>query len=1177
MGEKKNGKVIGKALKIVGRTILIIVVALVALLFCAVKFLESKELSPMAERIANDYIDGHLKVGSLRLGFNPRFPFLGVEVKDLSVISHAFDSLSPSERGLLPQYADSLLTLDYLSGSLDVKRLIVKNELALKNVVLRGFGVNLVIAHDGKSNYEILNLPDDDDSKSKIPGFSINRFSLEQPKEIRFFNAADSTSASVLLLTDAAVESDSEPAYRLKINGNISSRKATLITNLENITFGVNGRVYWKADMPGLVTMEKIEVRGAFIKGVISAEVDFSENPVIRKAEFELSPLPVTDLLTLLTDSLRRQHRLIEPFFSTNASIKGDFELLEPMDLTTDSFPSAKISLTLPPSTLRYGDARFKDIEFDLSVTTRLNAPDSTVINLDQCIIEGPATRFEASAIVRTPFSDPSFDATVYGDLDLANLPPFVKEVIPGYLSGVISTDLHTEGSVSMFSPEHLRGLVAEGNVTANKVYFLSADTSKMVQLGRAKIDFTTDVHPDVGPTMRTKVDIDTVNILSGGVDVAIGSLSLAATNEKSGWMQSKPLSIGGDLNVKRLNIISITDSAGGRIWNVGGNVALDYSVSGGKCLNINAILNTGYASGGTLTDRVLLKDVAVNASLDKPLSKSGKEEAHQKRKKLHREYSYIPPTKVFKYVYEKRHHRKRIRRVYGALNGEDKEVLEWDLANGFSKFLTEWKLKGTVKTHHGRLLTPHFPVHTRISNIDVRFSNDTVGISDISLKLGKSDIVLSGRVSNIRRALTSKKSNTLKANLSLLSDTIEINEIADGILRGAVYADRERHGKASIKGTMDDRVLAARVDSFAKSKPGKAVPMLIPVNIDAKLNIGANHVYYSDLYLNNMGGDLLVYDGGVNLHQLKADSEAGNLLLSALYSAPSVDKMHFGLGMELVDFNIGKFVKLVPVLDSIVPLMHDFSGTVSADIAATCDIDTAMNLNLPTLNAAVRITGDNLAFIDPEKYRTLGKWLGFKNKADNTIHHMNVEMTVADGLMRVYPFAFNIDRYRLGIYGYNDFAMNFDYHLSVLKSPIPFKFGITISGNPKKYKVRFGGAKFNENTAVESVGIVNNARVNLIDEIENVFKRGVKNSRFAKLHVAQPAGYAYDHDLGLSAADSLLLIKEGILDAPLPVDQSGNDVSHDDKDNGRHTHKEGKKNKEAPVEKKKRKRFLFF
>ncbi len=163
--------------------------------------------------------------------------------------------------------------------------------------------------------------------------------------------------------------------------------------------------------------------------------------------------------------------------------------------------------------------------------------------------------------------------------------------------------------------------------------------------------------------------------------------------------------------------------------------------------------------------------------------------------------------------------------------------------------------------------------------------------------------------------------------------------------------------------------------------------------------------------------------------------------------------------------------------------------------------------------------------------------------------------MTVADGLMRVYPFAFNIDRYRLGVYGSNNIDMDFDYHLAVLKSPIPFKFGITVKGNPKKYKVRFGGAKFNENTAIESVSVVNNARINLIDQIENVFKRGVRNSRFADLKITTSDGFSNLPDTPLTHADSLQLIKEGLLDPPASTASAPTT-----KKEKKHTHKKRKK-----------------
>ena len=1138
------GSVVVKVLKIAGWTLVALVVAVCILLVCAVKFIDSKYLAPMVERIANDYIDGDVKMGDLRLAFNPHFPMLGIELDDLSVISHAFDTLPSDQRGILPNYADSLLTLDHLSGALDIKRLLVDNELSLRDVSLRGLSVNLVIAHNGKPNYDVIKLPADTtpSANGKTPGFRINRFSLDQPREIRFYNAADSTSASVLLLTDAAVDGEKQPTYRLKINGNVTSPKATLITNLEQISFGLNGKIYWNPAEPGLLAMDEMELRGAFIKAIVSGEIDFTESPIIRKMTIDITPLAITDLLTILPDSIRNQHHLYAPYFTTDAAIGAHLQLSKPMNLATDTIPTSRIDISLSPSTLNYGKAHLKDIALDIRINTETNLPDRTTIDINRLTVAGPGTQLKASATLETPITDPAFDLKVEGRIDFRDLPPIISKNIPGYISGTVTTDLKAKGSTSMLKPEKLHRLVADGSVTAKNVYFISADTTKLVEIGNARIDIDSKSMADGLPLPKAKVDVDTATILVSGIDLKLGTVGLAVGMVPSHGKADTTLMmpVAGNLKVGRFDIISITDSAGARIRNINGPVRLQPMKEQGPIPKISTDLLIGQVSAGTLSDRFLIYDTKVNASLLK--MKSTAKPKHQDHKKTnpYREFSYISPAAVHKYVYYKRTHRKHhTKRVYTAEDASEDEVLVWNLTPQFQRFLNEWKLSGSVNTDNARLLTPFFPLKNHFSTVALTFNNDTVDISNISLRAGASDITMSGIVSNVRRALTSKTDNSLKGNFSLLSDTIDINEISASIFTGASYASDTRHGKKRIK-AKDDKALASQLDDLAKKGPGRNAPVLIPVNIDANLKIEANHLLYSDVEMQSMGADILVYDGGVNLHDLKANSEAGNLSLSALYSAPNAEDMHFGFGMKLNDFNIAKFVKMVPAIDSITPLMHDFSGMIGANIAATCRIDSGMNLDLPSLNAAIRITGDNLAFIDPEKYRKLGKWLGFKDKADNTIHCLNVEMTVEDGLMRVYPFAFNIDRYRLGIYGSNNMAMDFDYHLAVLKSPIPFKFGITISGNPKKYKVRFGGAKFKENSVIESVDVVNNARVNLLEQIEGVFKRGVRNSRFAKLRIARPAGFDNIQDEGLSASDSLRLIKEGLMEAPAGYESAG-------------------------------------
>lgn len=147
-------------------------------------------------------------------------------------------------------------------------------------------------------------------------------------------------------------------------------------------------------------------------------------------------------------------------------------------------------------------------------------------------------------------------------------------------------------------------------------------------------------------------------------------------------------------------------------------------------------------------------------------------------------------------------------------------------------------------------------------------------------------------------------------------------------------------------------------------------------------------------------------------------------------------------------------------------------------------------------------------------------------------INHMNVEMLVEDNQLQIFPFMFDIDRYRLGIMGSNDLAMNLNYHISVLKSPLPFKFGINIKGNVDNMKIRLGGAKFKNDAAMQRVSIADTTRINLINEIENIFRRSARSPIRLNTKIRN-VNNQMDTEDKISHKDSLLMIKEGYIEAP--------------------------------------------
>lgn len=199
------------------------------------------------------------------------------------------------------------------------------------------------------------------------------------------------------------------------------------------------------------------------------------------------------------------------------------------------------------------------------------------------------------------------------------------------------------------------------------------------------------------------------------------------------------------------------------------------------------------------------------------------------------------------------------------------------------------------------------------------------------------------------------------------------------------------------------------------------------------------------------------------------------------------------------------------------------------------------MNVMLPTTNAVLDIDGKNLVLLDSETFRQIAKLLRFKNKERNLIDSLAVQAAVYDSQLDVYPFILKMDRYKLGVTGWNDFETNYQYHISVLDSPIFFKFGINLSGNLLKdeMKFRLGKAKVKEDEVARSTLIADTTKVNLFKQMDEIFRRGadagLRNDR--SLHgKRKPRRYidtTMTADERLSAADSLRLIEEGIIERP--------------------------------------------
>jgi hypothetical protein len=230
-----------------------------------------------------------------------------------------------------------------------------------------------------------------------------------------------------------------------------------------------------------------------------------------------------------------------------------------------------------------------------------------------------------------------------------------------------------------------------------------------------------------------------------------------------------------------------------------------------------------------------------------------------------------------------------------------------------------------------------------------------------------------------------------------------------------------------------------------------------------------------------------------VQITQTKAQTNMGEITFDAFYSTRSKKDLKAGFDLNFKDITADKAISLMPMIDTLMPILKSFSGNLNCEVAATAALDTNMNLIMPSINGIMRISGDNLTINENDMYRSLAKKFMFKNKKVGRIENMMMEAEIKDNTLEVFPFVVSMDRYMLAMSGIQNLDMSYRYHASVIRSPLPVKLGVDIYGpdfDNMKFKV--GKAKYRSSDVPVFSSVIEETKINLLKAIRNIFEKGV-------------------------------------------------------------------------------------
>lgn len=1107
--------------------------------------LNSGFLTKNINRIAAEYVDGSITFGRVSASMFRSFPNLNLEIDDFSVVyPHDrfadFDSLGIYGRLLdagRGAESDTLMSFRNLSVSVNYVNALA-GKISIGKAVLDRARIFVHSFDEENANLNIFRFAaseeDADTSAIALPDISVRHLALTGKPHIVFTSQSDTVYAAMNMAgLSFGGKLDAGSPDRSRIGLSMDSLRVvgrlpadSLLFSMprlnvdgyakDGVNIGAEARVAVASSLLGrLVVPVSLGAKLSFPEGRLTsmvlddididvATLDITGNAAMDmwadssyiRAELSLNDCPVQKTLETFCSRLMPEAMRLK----TSATVSFTALCDGWYHPDTGALPELVAEMVIPKSSVAYEGLDYKgEIALDLNAETDRNGILSIILDNMDLYLAGIG--MSASGSVEDPFcDDPLIDLELLAEVSLDDAAVFLPEGlevegnVSAYLSGMI---LKSDMSMYNFSRADL-----EGYIDTDGISFRSMTDSLSADIGKTKIVLEKagkDAHLGA-EILGFRGEIDNFRATVGKSLSANGKgVTLTAQNASETFSQAfgqEHHPIVGTLNAERISMRG-SDSLRLGIRSSRNSFKLSNRRENGHELPILALTSdNGRISVRSGVTRIGLRDARFDAAavMSAPQADTVEHAVTDPLAAKYMEDDFSASEKGL---------------------GLDKAV---------GRYLTGWNLGGRLGVRRCVLATPYFPLRNIVSGVGGRFDNNSVSLDSITIRSGTTDLSATGNVRGLTDAIA--HGGVLDMDLNVTSKRINANELLSAYAAGSNYVPDSR--LAGDDDISEEEYLESMVAADSLAVPDTLSPLFVlPRNIRANISLQGDRIDYSKLEVDWFSSDIALRDRTLQITNTVATSNMGDVYLEGFYSTRAKDDITAGFDINMVDITADKLVDLIPAVDTLVPLLKSFKGNLDCEVAATTMIDTSMNIIVPSINGVMKVAGRELSIDDDEALKKISRILMFKDRKRLNIADMSVQGIINDNELEVFPFVLGVDRYKLALSGLQNFDKGFDYHVSILDSPLPFKFGISLTGNFDDWKWRVCKARYKDANVPVFTKELHDMHYSLVGAIHDVFDRGVAKALEATRE-SMDAVEASKREAGYDARNEVGALDEG-------------------------------------------------
>ena len=1068
-------------MKTLVKTLIITLACLVFLLslpFIALEIVCIPKVTNKILEYVPDYMSAEAEIGELDYKLST-WPNVGLKANKLVIYTH------------IPEVRDTLLAVDTLDLAVDVMAFLNESKVNIEHVQIKDLLVNAQTIN-GKDNWDIFPPSEDTDTTSTaMPeirwlNVEIDRVNLSYKNDTAQFSVKvdnlDLYSKKGMFKSDAIVAGaelgvenilySAHPNTTYAI-GKFSTKliaanteRGTLLktdlhipyVRLQDEEFSIDSTsCALKASMTADTTFKKFNVEeltltldNSSVSASGNAEI-ISKEEIYTDLDLTLSSPKIENIIALAPKSVvdMLQGIRLQGEINADATAKGYFD-------GKDKLPVVNLNVDLKNIKGSAPERNAKLDKLDLKAKARYNqnSKDSTFVQVDNFYVKTGRSYLKLQANANYKKGKEYIKADIKGNVDLYamnQLYPFLEN---GKVRGSMSADLNTYFFLEDVTNMNVSQIHTNGTVTGDDV---------RVSIPSEKLSLYVD-------SLRLKVNTNTgvQSRRTGTLDTALVNSHLAFSNLTLRYKRNVKA------DVDRLSIMFYADDLSG---NKAPKLRTMLSLRGidaqtkdsvkfkAKRMSVSANVSPDKeykfvptSSVRLSFDSVIFASKDMGALLDSTRLQASVTPNFRKYKRFKKgEIPVLIPESEQKVINTD----SLYKIVMGVMEKEDVA----------DEFLKKFKATGKIALKQFRYRDPYFPLPMSVRKVDMDFDGDTLDLKNFRMRVGRSAVNLNGEVNNVRRYLLRGK--TLNGNLELTSKRLDLNQL----LKAYYVASEKVQDSTAV--TADSNLEMIEEENLAVDTEGAELDsisqnalIVIPENINLTFRANIDTILMSKMKLIDFAGRARVNDQTLSIANLSTSTEVGKMAMHVSYTCRDYKGAEASAALEMDSVQIGELITAMPELDSVMPMLRSFKGSVACEASMVTNLDSAMNIVLPSVNAGVYLRGKDLVLLDGETFSEIAKMLMFSKKTENVIDSVSVEMLVKNNEIEIYPFMVSMDKYNLGVGGTQGLDESFNYHIALLK---PIMLGLDVYGKDfDNIKFKLAGVKFkNSNTVIGKGGVL--------------------------------------------------------------------------------------------------------